>query len=96
MPRLIIALDMPGSADGLNAQALVDRLAAQGWHLHATPPPAAPIHALHAVGPHVFINDGATPLCAVSTCRRPVDDHIHHVSVTVVTSGDPDDKEPPT
>ena len=123
-------------------------------------PPAAPIHALHAVGPHAFIHDGATRLCAVSTCRRPLDDETHHAAphpddlphayervnggppstsypcccqrslnnplhfhdyvhrdgqpagsecsrcglpaeaprhtVTVVTSGDPDDKEPPT
>jgi hypothetical protein len=46
-------------------------------------PPAAPIHALHAVGPHAFINDGATRLCAVSTCRRPLDDHMHHAAAPI-------------
>jgi len=59
-------------------------------------PPDHPTHARHPVGPHGFIHDGATDRCAVSTCRRLAGDEPHHDTVTVVTSGDHDDKEPPT
>lgn len=40
-------------------------------------PPDHPTHA-GEVAEHGFINDGATPMCAIPLCRRPLSDEVHH------------------